>query len=146
MGATTGGRVLRPYTQDTLEYVPINFDEDTASDDLENWLRPDSNSYLILSFLAAHPETGFTPTEIHDQVDIPMGSVGPTLQRLEDRGLVRHKGSYWAIASDDRLAGLTSTLATMQSMDDLGDRDDVDWEAEAADEDELEAWRERRRT
>jgi hypothetical protein len=73
-----------------------------------------------------------------------MGSVGPTLQRLEDRELVRHKGSYWAIARDDRLAGLVSTLSTLKSMDGLDDWGDVDWEAQAADQDEMEAWREAR--
>ena len=125
--------------------MPIQFDEYSESDEFGNWLRPDSNSYVILSFLAEHPEQGFTPTEIHENVDIPMGSVGPTLQRLEERGLVRHKGSYWAIARDDRLAGLASTLSTLQSMDDLDDWDDVDWDAEAADPEEMEAWRESRR-
>jgi DNA-binding transcriptional ArsR family regulator len=125
--------------------MPIQFDEYTESDEFGNWLRPDSNSYRILSFLAAHPEQGFTPTEIHENVDIPMGSVGPTLQRLKERELVRHKGSYWAIARDARLAGLASTLSTLRSMNDIDDREDVDWEAEAADQDEMEAWRDARR-
>jgi DNA-binding transcriptional ArsR family regulator len=125
--------------------MPIRFDEYTESDEVGNWLRPDSNSYVILSFLAEHPEQGFTPTEIHEHVDIPMGSVGPTLGRLEDRGLVRHKGSYWAIARDHRLAGLASTLSTLKAMDDLDDLDEVDWEAEAADPEEMEAWRDARR-
>ena len=125
--------------------MPIQFDEYPESDEFGDWLRPDSNSYLILSFLAEHPEQGFTPTEIHGNVDIPMGSIGLTLQRLEERGLVRHKGSYWAIARDDRLAGLTSTLSTLQSMDDLDDWEDVDWDTEAADPDEMEAWRDARR-
>ena len=125
--------------------MPVDFDEYTESDEFGNWLSPGSNSYTILSFLAEHPEQGFTPTEIHENVDIPMGSIGPTLQRLEDRQLVRHKGSYWAIARDDRLASLTATLSTLKSIDELDDWDDVDWEEEAADEDEMEAWRERRR-
>lgn len=125
--------------------MPIQFDEYTESNELENWLSPDSNSYSVLSFLADHPEQGFTPTEIHEEVDIPMGSIGPTLQRLDDRGLIRHKGSYWAIARDDRLASLTSTLSTLRAMDDLGDREDVDWKDRAADEEEMETWREARR-
>jgi hypothetical protein len=125
--------------------MPVHFDDYRESGDLGNWLSPDSNSYTILSFLAEYPEQGFTPTEIHEHVDIPMGSIGPTLQRLEDRGFVRHKGAYWAIARDDRLAGLTSTLSALQSMEDLDDWSDVDWDAAAADEDEMEAWREARR-
>jgi DNA-binding IclR family transcriptional regulator len=63
-----------------------------------------TNAYKILSFLAEHPETGFTPKEIHEKTGVKRGSVGTTLSRLEDRGLVRHKGDVWAIGADDRLA------------------------------------------
>ena len=40
---------------------------------------------------------GFRPSEIAEELDIPRGSVGTTLRRLEQRGFVRHKGEYWAI-------------------------------------------------
>nr|WP_290819278.1 helix-turn-helix domain-containing protein [Halovivax sp.] len=45
-----------------------------------------------------------TQIEIHDATGITSGSVGAALSRLEDRGLVRHRGRYWAISEDDRLA------------------------------------------
>jgi hypothetical protein len=88
-------------------YVRIS-DEYTGADEFGNWRRPDSNSYVILSFLAEYPEQGFTPTEIHENVDIPLGSIGPTLQRLEERELVRHRGSYRAITPDDWAVGSLS--------------------------------------
>jgi hypothetical protein len=56
-----------------------------------------TNGRQIIIYLAQHPELGFTPSELADELEIPRGSVGTTLRRLGDRGLVRHKGDYWAI-------------------------------------------------
>jgi DNA-binding transcriptional ArsR family regulator len=126
--------------------MPVQLDDYESQPGEVDWVPTEgSNAHTILSFLLEHPETGFTPSEIAEATGIPKGSVGPTLQRLEDRRLVRHKGSYWAIARDDRLASLTSTLSTLKSMDNLDDWEDVNWEEEAADEDEMEAWRGARR-
>lgn len=58
----------------------------------------------ILRFLVEHDDQAFTQSEIAGGTDISRGSVGGALTRLEDRGLVRHRGRYWAIAEDDRLA------------------------------------------
>jgi len=72
-----------------------------------------------------------------------MGNTGPTLQRLEEHDLVRHKGSYWAIAQDDRITGFESTSNSMRAISEHYDEwGDVDWDAAAADESEMEAWRE----
>jgi DNA-binding IclR family transcriptional regulator len=60
--------------------------------------------YRILRFLAEHDEYAFTQSEIHEETGIKLGSVGAVLSRLEERGLVRHRGRYWAIGEDDRLA------------------------------------------
>jgi DNA-binding transcriptional ArsR family regulator len=43
----------------------------------------------ILEHLAQHPEFGLTPSELTDEFDIQRGSVGTTLSRLDERGLVR---------------------------------------------------------
>lgn len=78
--------------------MPVKFgDYEGGSDEIEWAIEPDSNAYTILEFLAEHPETGFSPKEIHEATGIPRGSVGTTLGRLEDRGLVRHKEPYWAV-------------------------------------------------
>ena len=84
--------------------MPISiddFDEEPADAlDLNEGTQP----YRILQFLAENNDQAFTQTEIHEATDIKRGSVGAVLSRLEDRGLVRHRGRYWAIAADDRLA------------------------------------------
>lgn len=97
---------------DYLLHVPINIDrfEEEPADVLD--LQEGTQPYRILQFLATNSEQAFTQTEIHEATDIKRGSVGAVLSRLEDRGLVRHRGRYWAIAEDDRLA---SYVAQMQA-------------------------------
>lgn len=84
--------------------MPISidqFDEEPADVlDIQEGTQP----YRVLQFLATHSEQAFTQTEIHEATGIKRGSVGAVLSRLDDRGLVRHRGRYWAVAEDDRLA------------------------------------------
>jgi predicted transcriptional regulator of viral defense system len=84
--------------------MPISIDrfDEEPSDALD--VREGTHPYRILQFLATHDEQAYTQTEIHEATGIKRGSVGAALSRLEDRGLVRHRGRYWAIAADDRLA------------------------------------------
>jgi DNA-binding IclR family transcriptional regulator len=62
--------------------------------------RANTHGRRILEYLADNPELGFRPTELADELDIPQGSVGTTLRRLESRGFVRHKGDYWTINAE----------------------------------------------
>lgn len=99
--------------------MPINIDrldeEPTEILDLQEGTHP----YRILRFLAENSELAFTQTEIHEATDIKRGSVGSALSRLEDRGLVRHRGRYWGIAEDDRLASYAAqTQASSASTTD----------------------------
>ena len=84
--------------------MPISVDqlneEPTEVLDLQAGTQP----HRILQFLTENDDKAFTQTEIHNAMDIKRGSVGAVLSRLADRGLVRHRGRYWAIAEDDRLA------------------------------------------
>lgn len=83
-----------------------------------------SQPYRILHFLAEHPAQAFTQTELHEATGIKQNSVGVVLSRLEDRGLVRHTGRYWAIGDDDRLAAYAAQQAassTSVSDDYYGD-------------------------
>lgn len=92
--------------------MPIHIDdfEDQPSDALE--LAEGTQPYRILRFLADHDEQAFTQGEISEETEITRGSVGAVLSRLEDRGLVRHRGRYWAIGDDDRLAAFAAQAGT----------------------------------
>ena len=99
--------------------MPISIDQfdDEPADllDLEAGTQP----YRILQFLANNSEQAFTQTEIHESTGIKRGSVGAVLSRLENRSLVRHRGRYWAIADDDRLASYAAqTQASSASTTD----------------------------
>jgi len=95
--------------------MPINIDrfEDNPEETLD--ITEGTQPHRILTFLAANDDQAFTQTEIHEATDIPRGSVGVVLSRLEDRGLVRHRGRYWAIADDERLASYAAQQATRSS-------------------------------
>jgi len=99
--------------------MPISIDrfDEEPTDMLD--LQEGTNPYRILRFLAGHDDQAFTQTEIHEATGITRGSVGATLSRLEDRGLVRHRGRYWAVAADDRLASFAAqTKASSTSTTD----------------------------
>jgi predicted transcriptional regulator of viral defense system len=99
--------------------MPINIDRfDEEPTEVLN-LQEGTQPYCILQFLAEHDDKAFTQTEIHEATDIKRGSVGAVLSRLEDRGLVRHRGRYWAIGEDDRLASYAAqTQASSASTTD----------------------------
>lgn len=101
-----------------LIHVPIRIDDFEDQPDAALDLQEGTQPYRILAFLADHEEQAFTQSDLHEATGITRGSVGAVLSRLEDRGLVRHRGRYWAIGEDDRLAafaaqaGASSTSAT----------------------------------
>ena len=99
--------------------MPISidqFDEEPADVlDIQEGTQP----YRVLRFLATNSEQAFTQTEIHEATGIKRGSVGAVLSRLDDRGLVRHRGRYWAVAEDARLASYAAqTQASSGSITD----------------------------
>lgn len=119
------GRLITHYS-DVL-HMPIEIDqfESGTEDVLE--IKEGTQPYTVLAFLAANDGHAFTQSEIHEATDIPQGSVGVVLSRLEDRGLVRHQGRYWAIADDDRLssyAAQEAASATSVTDDYYGDTEE----------------------
>lgn len=91
--------------------MPVDIDRLEDAPEAVFELTEGTQPYEVLQFLLANPERGFTQTEIHERTGINRSSVGVVLTRLRDRGLVRHKGRYWAIAEDDRLAAYAAQLA-----------------------------------
>jgi DNA-binding GntR family transcriptional regulator len=69
----------------------------------------------LLEFLLETPTIGYTPGELAEETGVPRGSVGPTLNRLEAAGLVRHKEPYWAAAEDDRIAAATAVFIGVET-------------------------------
>jgi predicted transcriptional regulator of viral defense system len=108
--------------------MPIDIDrfEEGPLDELR--ARGQTNAEKILSFLASSPDKAFTPKEIHEATEVARGSVGVVLSRLEDQGLVRHRGEYWAIAEDEDVEKTLSAMATARAAtDQLGPEDPDEW-------------------
>lgn len=114
--------------------MPVDFETYTPGEDGGLRLVKGSNAHAILQFLAEHPGTGFTPKEIADSTDMPRGSVGTTLARLEENDLVRHKEPYWSLGEDDRLGAYAAMIHGLGTAQDrFGDDDWSGWEARAVD-------------
>ncbi|WP_182022332.1 MarR family transcriptional regulator [Haloquadratum walsbyi] len=109
--------------------MTVEFEEyQESSDNREfDWtLQEGSNSHKILAFLAEHPDQGFTPKEIHDATGVTRGSVGKTLQRLEERQLVRHAEPYWAIGENDRVGTYLSMVSSLETISQREGTEDYD--------------------
>jgi predicted transcriptional regulator len=78
-------------------------------------LSEETNARRVLEFLLETPTVGYTPAEIAEETGVPRGSVGPTLNRLEAAGLVRHKEPYWAAPEDDRIAAATASFLGIET-------------------------------
>jgi hypothetical protein len=94
--------------------VPISRDEfQTLTEDRSRPdLAPDTTQGTLYRFLLAHPDKAFRQREIVEETDVPRGSVGPTLARLEEHGLLDHRGHYWTIADTEHAVDTAATLGT----------------------------------
>ena len=95
------------------------------------------NCGLVVDTLAAHPDQAFTQSEIRDATDVKAGSISVVLSRLEDRGLVRHKGNYWALGEVDDVVAYASMLESTRTATDRFDDEDMDeWLEHAVDDED----------
>ncbi|WEL16612.1 MULTISPECIES: helix-turn-helix domain-containing protein [unclassified Halorhabdus] len=108
--------------------MPINIKRFEESPPGELRAGGPTNAEAILSFLASSPEQAYTPKEIHEATDVKRGSVGVVLSRLEERGLVRHRGDYWAITEEADVEKTLSAMSTARAASDrLGAEDPDEW-------------------
>lgn len=108
--------------------MPIDIDRFEEGSAAELRAGGRTNAEEILSFLASSPDQAYTPKEIHEATDVPRGSVGVVLSRLEDRDVVRHRGDYWAIADDQEVEKTITAMATSRAAtDQLGPEDPDAW-------------------
>ena len=87
----------------------------------------------VLTFLYTHREHAFTRSEIATAIDENPNTVGTALSRLKQRGLVRHKGEYWAITDDlDRVREAYELHAISDRLDEVdGGIDPREWDSAA---------------
>lgn len=90
----------------------------------------------VVAFLAANDDTAYTRSEIASALDADPNTVGTALSRLKDRGLVRHRGRYWASTDDrERLEAAYRLHETIERLDaEDGGIDRSEWDANAPEE------------
>lgn len=124
--------LLRSITNLQPVTVPIDIDRFETAPEGELTAEGDgpTNAEQVLSFLAANSDRAFTPKEIREATDVPRGSVGVVLSRLEDRGLVRHRGEYWAVGDPETVdRELTAAASAKAARDRFGQEDPEEWGA-----------------
>lgn len=130
-------------TPNTIAYkeirMPIDIEtfETAPEDHLQH--TGETNADRVMRFLATHPERAFTQSEIRDATNVNRGSISVVLSRLEDRGLVRHRGNYWALGEADDVAAYANMLeSTRTATDRFGDEDMAEWLEHAVDDEDAE--------
>lgn len=112
--------------------MPINIDE-FESHDPENH---QTNAERVLQFLARNRDKAYRAVEIAEATQVKENSIHPVLNRLEERGLVRHREPYWAIGDLDAVRDAIMFHSSAAFLDDeLGPESREEWLA-AAREDE----------
>lgn len=108
--------------------VPIDIEEFEEGDATTLRAGGQTNAETILSFLAANSDKAYTPKEIHEATEIPRGSVGVVLSRLNERGFVRHRGEYWALADTEDVEKTLNAMVTARAVTDrFGPEDPEEW-------------------
>jgi DNA-binding IclR family transcriptional regulator len=116
--------------------MPIDIDRFEEGSDEELRAGGRTNAEEILAFLANNPDKAYAPKEIHEATGVARGSVGVVLSRLADRGLVRHRGDYWAIGEAEGVETTLSAMATARAATDrFGPEDPEEWGAGVDSED-----------
>jgi len=91
-------------------------------------LSVDTTQGTVYRLLLENADQAFRQREIVAAVEVPEGSVGPTLKRLEQHGLVEHRDHFWTIADAEHAiasAGLHGAT-TADEIDGGFSDDDVD--------------------
>lgn len=112
--------------------MPI--DIETFDESNEESLTKVTNAEKVVRFLYRNNDKAFTPNEISEGAGIKKNSINTVLRRLHGRGLVEHKGDYWAIG-DQKL--VEEAFELHRKIEDLntrfGDEDLDEWKKHAAD-------------
>ena len=110
-----------------LTDMPIDIETFSQSDEEE--LTAVTNAERVVRFLYRNDDKAFTPSEIADGTGVKKTSIGTVLRRLRERGLLEHKGDYWAIGDEQ---AVRDAFRFHRTMDDLDERFGVE---------DLEEWR-----
>ncbi len=113
--------------------MPIEREEFETAPDGRMSVGSGTNADCVLSFLSDNPDKAYTIDEIHQETGVKKGSLGTVLSRLHERGLVKHRGKYWTIEDDDRLAGAAAAELAGSAVLEEDEFDKEEWLEHAPD-------------
>ena len=117
--------------------MPIDIETFESSPEDRLQQSKETNADRVMRFLATHPDQAFTQSEIRDATGVKAGSISVVLSRLEDRGLVRHKGNYWALGEADDVVAYTSMVESTRAANDrFGEENIEEWLEYTVDDEE----------
>lgn len=92
-----------------------------------------TNGKRVIRLLLNERDKAFTAAEIAERTAVKRSSVGTVLRRLESRGLVRHKGEYWALGDEEAVREAYDFHRTLEALDGRFGREDLEeWQQHAA--------------
>lgn len=104
--------------------MPISIDEFETHDPDDGRTNPE----LVVDFLARNRDKAYKAVEIAEATDVDENSIHPVLNRLEERGLVRHREPYWAIGELEAIRDAKMFHSTAAFLDDeLGSESRDEW-------------------
>ena len=119
--------------------MPIDIETFESSPEDRLQQSGETNADRVMRFLATHPDQAFTQSEIREATGVKAGSISVVLSRLEDRGIVRHKGNYWALDEGDDVAAYTSMVESTRATNDrFGEENREEWLEHAVNDEETE--------
>jgi DNA-binding GntR family transcriptional regulator len=108
--------------------MPISIDEFESRDPGERR----TNAERVVRFLARNRDKAYKAAEIAEATGVDGNSIHPVLNRLEERGLVRHRRPYWAISDLDAVRDAFVFRSAATTLDEeLGPESREEWLAAA---------------
>lgn len=93
-----------------------------------------TNAERVVRFLARNRDKAYKASEIAAAVDVNRNSIHPVLNRLKERGVVRHREPYWAIGDVETVRDAMAFSDTVSFLDEeLGEESRSEW-LDAADD------------
>jgi DNA-binding transcriptional ArsR family regulator len=104
--------------------TPISIDEFESHDPEKRR----TNAERVVHFLAENRDKAYKAIEIAEATGVDESSIRPVLNRLEERGLVRHREPYWAIGDFEEVQDAMMFSSTATFLDEtLGAESREEW-------------------
>ena len=104
--------------------MPISIDEFETHEPEEGM----TNAERVLRFLARNDDRAYKAVEIAEATGVEENSIHPVLNRLKERGLVRHREPYWAVGDLDDVKDAVVFGSTVEFLDEeLGTESREEW-------------------